>query len=85
MAYISKQLIDELVLPDGSVASSVYDIQQYLKQNKLAMASDYSGDFRKQVRYKIEKEQRKELFDEFMKNYKKQIWYEMPKQFKKDI
>ena len=41
MTYISRQLAEEVLLPDGSVASSVADVDKYLRATGLALAGDY--------------------------------------------
>ena len=74
MAYFSKQFTQEVVLPDGTTASSIPQIERFLKKNHWALALDYSDEFRAQVRYRQEKNERKELFRTFLKNYKRLIW-----------
>lgn len=76
MTYFSKQFSAEFVLPDGTVASSVHDVDRYLKANNLAAQSDYSASYLQNVRRNNEKEQQKEIFAELIKNYKKGIWNE---------
>ena len=41
VTYISKQFVEEVILPDGSVASSVADVDKYLRTSGLARSSDY--------------------------------------------
>jgi hypothetical protein len=41
MTYINKQFAEEVVLPGGSVASSVADVDKYLQTSGLARSSDY--------------------------------------------
>jgi len=74
MANFSREWTEDVVLPDGSTASSVADIERWLKRNGLALASDYSDDFRRNVRYNQEKAQRAECFADFIRNYKRLIW-----------
>lgn len=74
MANFSREWTEDVVLPDGSTASSVYDIERWMKRNNLALASDYSDDFRRNVRYNQEKAQRASLFADFIRNYKRLIW-----------
>ena len=76
MAHFSREWSEDLLLPDGSYASSVHDIEHYLRRNNLAMASDYSDDFRKSVRYQQEKKLRDENFAAFLQQYKRLIWNE---------
>ena len=54
MAYFSKQFTQEVVLPDGTTASSIPQIERFLKKNHWALAQDYSDEFRAQVRYRQE-------------------------------
>ena len=72
----SKQFAEEVILPDGSVASSVADVDRYLRANHLARAGDYSADYIKKVRQQREKAQQEEIFAEFLYNYKRNIWNE---------
>lgn len=75
MAYISKQL-DACLLPDGTVATSVREIEAYLKRNGLALAGDYSSAFFKSVRDKRQKALHDELFNLFIQNYQRKLWNE---------
>ena len=74
MTYISKQFAEEVILPDGSVASSVADVDKYLRTNGLARSSDYSTEYIKNIRLKQETDRRKQLFADFLFNYKRMIW-----------
>ena len=74
MANFSREWLDDVVLPDGSTASSAADIERWMKLHNLALASDYSDDFRRNVRYQQEKAQRSECFADFIHNYKRMIW-----------
>lgn len=76
MTFFSKQWVDEVVLPDGTTASSAQDIDRFLRQNNLALAGDYTDAFRQRVRYQQNKAQRKADWAEFLKNYKRLIWNE---------
>ena len=76
MAHFLIDWSEDLLLPDGAYASSVHDIERYLRRNNLAMASDYSDDFRKSVRYQQEKKLRDENFAAFLQQYKRLIWNE---------
>ena len=76
MSYFSKQFTEDLLLPDGSVASSVADVDKYLSRSGLAMASDYSPEYTTNIRYQQELERRKEIKDEFLRSYKRIIWNE---------
>ncbi len=74
MTYISKQFAEDVVLPDGSVASSVADVDKYLRTSGLARASDYSPEYINNIRAKNEKQRQEELFADFLYNYKRMIW-----------
>ena len=74
MTYISKQFAEEVILPDGSVASSVADVDKYLRTSGLARSSDYSTEYIKNIRLKQETDRRKQLFADFLLNYKRMIW-----------
>ncbi|MBR4106193.1 MAG: hypothetical protein IKL33_04525 [Alphaproteobacteria bacterium] len=74
MTYFSKNFSEEVVLPDGSIASSVADIDRFLKANDLAAASDYSAEYLQNVRMLQEKHQREEIFVDLLQQYKKRIW-----------
>lgn len=74
MSYIGKTFLEDIELPDGTRASSYSDIEKYLKKEGLAMADDYSQEFRENIKRKQQKEERAELFALFLKNYKRSIW-----------
>ena len=74
MTYITKQFAEEVMLPDGSVASSVADVDKYLRTSGMARASDYSPEYIKNIRAKNEKQRQEELFADFLYNYKRMIW-----------
>lgn len=74
MTYISKQFAEEVILPDGSVASSVADVDKYLRASGLARSSDYSTEYIKNIRQKQETDRRKQIFADFLFNYKRMIW-----------
>ena len=76
MSYFSKQFTEDLLLPDGSVASSVADVDKYLSRSGLAKASDYSPEYMKNIHYQQELERKKEIKDEFLRAYKRIIWNE---------
>ena len=75
MSYISKQL-DEFQLPDGTIASSVRDIDAYLKRTGLTMASDYSKSTLKAIKDARNTAVRQDLFASFINTYKRKIWNE---------
>jgi len=74
MTYFNKQWVNEVVLPDGTVACCQQDVDCYLRKNNLALAGDYSDEYRKNIRLNRERERRKDLFAEFIRNYKRSIW-----------
>ncbi len=74
MTYIAKQFAEDVVLPDGSVASSVADVDKYLRTSGMARASDYSPEYIRNIRAKNEKQRQEELFADFLYNYKRMIW-----------
>ena len=76
MSYFSKQFTEDLILPDGSVASSVADVDKYLRRSGQAMAGDYSPEYLKNIRYQQELERKKEIKNEFLRAYKRIIWNE---------
>lgn len=76
MSYFSKQFAEDLLLPDGSVASSVADVDKYLRRSGSAKASDFSPEYLKNIRYQQETERRNELKALFLRKYKRMIWNE---------
>ena len=76
MVHFSKQFAEEVILPDGSVASSVADVDRYLKASGLAHASDYSTEYIQNIRYQQQKSRQKAIFADFLFNYKRMIWNE---------
>ena len=76
MSYFSKQFTEDLVLPDGSVASSVADVDKYLRSSGSALASDYSVEYLNNIRYQQEKQRKDEIKNDFLREYKRKIWNE---------
>ena len=74
MSYFSKQFTEDLLLPDGSVASSVADVDKYLHATGLALAGDYSPEYYQNIRNQQERERQQSLFADFLYNYKRMIW-----------
>ena len=74
MTNFSKQFSEEIVLPDGSVASSVADVDKYLKRSGLALSSDFSTEYIKNIQNQNEKNRRQAIFADFLYNYKRMIW-----------
>jgi len=67
-------MIEEVYLPNGSVATSLKEIDEYARRTETAMASDFSADYVRNRRYFIEKAQEAELLSAFVFNYKREIW-----------
>ncbi|MBO4294705.1 MAG: hypothetical protein J5896_04600 [Alphaproteobacteria bacterium] len=67
-------MFEEFCLPDGHVAASVKDVDDYLKRTGSARADDFSDDYLKNRRYFFEKAQDADLRSAFIFNYKKEIW-----------
>ncbi len=76
MTYFTKEFLEDVIFPDGTVATSVQDIDRYLKANNLASSSDYSEQYFNNIKLINERNQRKEIFAELIKQYKKRIWNE---------
>ena len=74
MTYFSQNFSTEVILPDGSVAASVADVERFLKANNLASASDYSQQYLRNIRLLNEKHRREAIFAELIQQYKKRIW-----------
>lgn len=74
MVYFSREFTDDVILPDGSAATSVYEVERYLKRHNLALSEDYSEAYLKDIRCRKEQDERRELFAEFIRNYKKSVW-----------
>lgn len=72
MAYITKQF--SIQLPDGSEATCSRDIDSYLRRSGLALASDYSPETLKAIRYARDKAMREDLFASFIQQYKRKLW-----------
>ncbi len=66
----------EVLLPNGRLACSSADVDEYLHESGLALAGDYSDAYLKNVRHKNQELQTKEAFDDFINEYKKRIWNE---------
>jgi len=76
LTYFTKEFLEDVILPDGTVATSVQDIDRYLKASNLASSSDYSEQYFNNIKLINERNQRKEIFAELIKQYKKRIWNE---------
>lgn len=69
-------MFKEVLLPNGRVACSKADVDNYLQESGLALAGDFSKAYLKNVRRRNEELQRKEAFNDFINEYKKRIWNE---------
>lgn len=67
-------MFKEFQLPDGTLAENVNDIERYIKQNDVALASDYSGEYLDTRRFFNEKARRDEIRADFIYNVKKELW-----------
>ena len=74
MTYFTKEFSTEIVLPDGTVATSSWDIDRYLSANNLASQSDYSDEYMQNIRWNNERALHKEIFADIVQQYKKRIW-----------
>lgn len=76
MTYFTKNFSTEIILPDGTVATSPKDIDRYLKASGLALQSDYSVEYMQKIRRNKERDRRRQIRAELIKQYKKGIWDE---------
>ena len=76
MTYFTKNFSAEVLLPDGTVAYSAQDIDRYLKVNHLALQSDYSAAYLKNIRQGQQKSWLKDIRADLVQQYKKEIWNE---------
>ena len=76
MSNISRRWVQEIVLPDGSIAESAADIDRYMKVNQTALASDYSPEYMAKVKSRQQKEERASIFADLIHYYKRSIWNE---------
>lgn len=67
-------MFETFLLPDGKIAECSADVDKFLKENDLALAQDYSEDYREKIRLKKDKAQRDDLWADFLHNYKRMIW-----------
>ena len=68
--------MDSFVLPDGKVAESAKDVDEYLKRSGTALSGDYSPEYLKRKREEREKAQSDEIRADFVQLYIKAIWNE---------
>jgi len=76
MSNINRQWTQEVVLPDGSIASSAADIDRYIKANQVALASDYSSEYMTKVKQRQQKEEKNSIMADLIHNYQRSIWNE---------
>ena len=69
-------MFDEVLLPNGRVACSKQEVDDFLKENNLALSGDFSGEYFKDIRRKNFKAERDDAFADFILTYKKRIWNE---------
>ncbi|MBQ0114198.1 MAG: hypothetical protein KBT03_13795 [Bacteroidales bacterium] len=69
-------MFEEFTLPNGKVATSTADVDKYLKESGLAMASDYSTGYTQKIQYEREKGEKQKMFYDFVQTYKQRIWNE---------
>lgn len=74
MTYISGQLKEPLLLPNGQEVTSFAEVEAYLKSENLAFASDYSKEYMANRRQLNAFKQKQDLFDAFLTNYKRMIF-----------
>ena len=68
--------MDSFVLPDGKVAESAKDVDEYLKRSGMALSGDYSPEYLRRKREEREKAQSDEIRADFVQLYRKAIWNE---------
>lgn len=76
MSNINRQWTNEVVLPDGSVATCAADIDRYMKANQTALASDYSPEYMAKVKQRRQNEEKASIMADLIHNYKRSIWNE---------
>ncbi len=74
MTNFSREWIEEIVLPDGTTATSAADVDRYMRQNGVVLASDYSKDYYRTVRWKKQQREKDEAFKCFVEAYKRSVW-----------
>lgn len=76
MSNINRQWTDEIVLPDGSIATSAADIDRYIRINQAALASDYSSEYIAKVKQRQRKKEQASIWADLIHYYKRSIWNE---------
>ena len=76
MSNISRQWTDEIILPDGSIATNAADIDRYMRVNNTALATDYSEEYMAKVKQRQHKSQRASIYADLIHYYKRSIWNE---------
>ena len=74
MTYISGCFKTPVVLPNGKEAFSMQEVDLFLNQEGLAMASDFSESYFKAKKRENNLKQKQDLFDDFLTNYKRMIF-----------
>ena len=69
-------MFEEVLLPNGRVACSKTEVDDFLKESGLALQGDFSGEYLKGVRRNNLKAQEIDAFNDFILTYKKRIWNE---------
>ena len=72
--YFSKEWTEGITLPDGSIATSGRQLDNYMREHNVSLKQDYSDHYLKNVRRRNEKAQKDEFFSDFIHNYKRSIW-----------
>ena len=66
----------EVLLPNGHEACFMSEVDDFLKENNLALKGDFSGEYLDGVRRKNLRAQEIDAFNDFILTYKKRIWNE---------
>lgn len=74
MTYISSFFKTPVLLPNGKEASTMQELNRYLKEEQVAMADDYSKEYVSARQQANLLKQKQELFDDFLTNYKRMIF-----------
>ncbi len=74
MTYFSREWTDEVLLPDGTAATSTADVDRYMRQNEVVLASDYSDDFYRRKKWEKQLQAKNSLFRDFINAYKRSVW-----------
>ncbi len=69
-------MFEEVLLPDGCVACSKQEVDDFLKKNNLALAGDFGDAYFKNIHDRNKKAAYNDAFNDFILTYKKRIWNE---------